>query len=287
MPLILSKYFMSFSKQKQLGQVFLKDQAVIKKIIQAGEISKKDQILEIGPGKGILTQALIKTGAGVIAIEKDSQLVKFLKNRFKNKSNLKIIQADIQDFLQDIHLHQDFSGQAEYRILNTEYKIIGNIPYYLTSHLLRLLLENPIKPALIVLMIQKEVAQRIISQPPRMNLLATSVQFYAHSEIICYVPKNAFSPIPQVDSAIIKITPVKTNKNTNKTLRIKFFKIIKAGFKQPRKLLVNNLNANLKIDKEILQKALKQLKIPLQARAQDLSSNEWISLSLLITKDNV
>lgn len=271
---------MSFSKQKQLGQVFLKDQAVIKKIIQAGEISKKDQILEIGPGKGILTQALIKTGAYVIAVEKDSQLIKFLRNRFKNKSNLKIIHADIRDFL----------IPSKFQILNSNYKVIGNIPYYLTSHLLRLLLENPTKPSLIVLMIQKEVAERVVAQPPKMNLLSASVQFYAKPEIICYVPRTAFYPKPNVDSAVIKIIPLPAKvlkQNLGGQAPQFFFKIIKAGFKQPRKLLINNLNANLKVDKEIIQKALKKLKIPLQARAHNLSLNEWISLSLLITKDNV
>jgi 16S rRNA (adenine1518-N6/adenine1519-N6)-dimethyltransferase len=264
---------MPFNKQKKLGQVFLKDKTIVKKIIQAGRIKTKNQILEIGPGKGILTQALVKTKANIIAVEKDPDLVKFLKNKFKNQLNLKIVQEDIRDFFK----------KNKDKKLKTNYKAIGNIPYYLTSHLIQLLLESENQPQEIILMIQKEVAQRIISQPPKMNLLAASVQFYAKPEIICYVPKTAFSPKPKIDSAIIKITPIKTKRNINR----KFFKTIKAGFKQPRKLLINNLSDNLKIEKENIKKAYQSLNIPLKSRAQNLSINKWISLSLLLIEDNV
>ena len=268
---------MTTKKQKKLGQVFLKDKKVLKEIIKASEIQSKDQLLEIGPGKGVLTKPILETGAKVVAIEKDPQLVTFLKNRFKNKLNLKIIHADIRDFLQN----------TQCRILNTQYKAIGNIPYYLTSHLLRLLLENSKKPSLIVLMIQKEVAERIIAQPPKMNILAISVQFYAKTEIICYVPKTAFYPEPKINSAIIKITPVNTKENTNEVFKKTFFNIIKAGFKQPRKLLINNLRKNLKIGKDVLQKIFLQLNFPLNTRAQNLSIKQWISNSSLLMKNIV
>lgn len=268
---------MTTKKQKKLGQVFLQDKEVIQKIIQATEIKPKDQILEIGPGKGALTKFLLKTGAEIIAVEKDLELVKFLKKRFRNKPNLKIIHADIRDFIQN----------TEYRIQNTAYKVIGNIPYYLTSRLLRLLLENPIKPKLIVLMIQKEVAERLIAQPPKMNLLSACVQFYAKPKIICYVPKTAFTPIPKVDSAVIKITPTKTKKNIDEIQIKNFFHIVKAGFKQPRKLLINNLSKNLNLEKEYLQKIFLQSNLPLNTRAQNLSIKEWESLSSLLIKNIV
>ena len=264
---------MPFNKQKKLGQVFLKDKTIIKKIIQAGRIKTQDQVLEIGPGKGILTQALVKTKANIIAVEKDPELVELLKNKFKNQLNLKIVQEDVRDFFK----------KNKDKQLKTNYKAIGNIPYYLTSHLIQLLLESENQPQEIVLMIQKEVAQRIISQPPKMNLLAASVQFYAKPEIICYVPKTAFFPKPKIDSAIIRITPIKTKRNINR----KFFKTIKAGFKQPRKLLINNLSDNLKIEKENIKKAYQSLNIPLKSRAQNLSIDKWISLSLLLIEDNV
>lgn len=263
---------MTKNKQKKLGQVFLQNKNIIRKIIRAAKINPKNRILEIGAGKGVLTEALLETKAEIIAVEKDPLLVKYLEKRFANKVNLKIIQADIRDLLTTNKFY------TQYSILNTQYKILGNIPYYLTSHLLRLLLENPIKPALIVLMVQKEVAQRIIAKPPQMNLLSVSVQFYAKPEIICYVPKTAFYPKPKVDSAIVKITPhpVRIRK---KARRQSFFKIVKAGFKQPRKLLINNLSENLKIKKDKIKKTFEQLNIPLNGRAQNLSLKDWVSLA--------
>jgi 16S rRNA (adenine1518-N6/adenine1519-N6)-dimethyltransferase len=268
---------MATKEQKKLGQIFLQDKEIIQKIIQAADIKSKDQVLEIGPGKGILTEAILETNANIIAVEKDLKLVKFLEKSFKDKQDLKIIHADIRNFLKN----------TRYRILNTQYKALGNIPYYLTSNLLRLLLENPIKPSLIVLMIQKEVAERVMAQPPKMNLLSASVQFYAKPEIICYVSRTAFHPEPKVDSAVIKITPMKTKENINKIQKKNFFRIVKAGFKQPRKLLINNLSKNLKIEKEYLQKIFLQSNMPLNTRAQNLSIKEWISLSSLLMKNIV
>jgi len=270
--------------QKKLGQVFLQDKEVIQRIIQAADIRSKDQILEIGPGKGVLTEAILKTNANLIAVEKDPKLIKFLKDFFKDRQNLKIIHADIRDFLKT---NQSYT---QYSILNTQYKAIGNIPYYLTSHLLRLLLENPIKPSSIVLMVQKEVAERVMAQPPKMNLLSASVQFYAKPEIICYVSRTAFHPEPKVDSAVIKITPLPAKilkQNLGGQAPQSFFKIIKAGFKQPRKLLINNLSKNLRIEKEYLQKIFLQSNMPLKTRAQNLSIKEWISLSSLLIKNIV
>lgn len=264
---------MLISKQKRLGQVFLKNQDIVQKIIQTAEIESKDQILEIGPGKGVLTESLLQTGAKIFAIEKDRELVKFLEKRFKNNLNLKIIQADIRDFLQSAN------WQNEYKIQDTKYKVIGNIPYYLTSHLLRILLENQIKPKLIILMIQKEVAERIIAQSPQISLLSVSVQFYAKPEIICYVSKTAFQPKPKVDSAIIKITPINTNENTDKTQTKAFFNVVKAGFRQPRKLLLNNIYNSLKIEKDKIKEIFEQLNIPINARPQNLSVRNWIFLS--------
>ena len=263
---------MAINKQKRLGQVFLKNQAIVQKIIQTAEIESKDQILEIGPGKGVLTEPLLQTGAKITAIEKDRELVKFLEKRFKNNLNLKIIQADIRDFLQN----------TEYTILNTGYKVIGNIPYYLTSHLLRILLENPIRPFLIVLMIQKEVAERITAQLPKMNLLSVCVQFYAKPEIIYNVSRTAFQPKPKVDSAVIKITPYPVIARSEATKQ-SFFKVVKAGFKQPRKLLLNNIYNNLNIEKDKIKEIFEQLDIPINTRSQNLSVQNWISLAQKLT----
>ena len=276
---MLTKLFSMSSRQKRLGQVFLKDNNVIQKIIQVSKITPRDKVLEIGPGKGILTEALLKTGAKITAVEKDIELVKFIKNHFKGKSNLKIIHADIRDFFENSYSQQGFNKE-------TEYKVIGNIPYYLTSRLLRLLLEASKKPSLIILMIQKEVAERIIAQPPKMSLLSAAVQFYAKAEIICYVDKTAFHPKPKVDSAVIKITPYPSI-TRSKTTQQSFFRTMKAGFNQPRKLLINNLSKNLKIKKDVLQKIFLELNFPLNIRAQNLSIEEWIFLSSLLIKNIV
>ena len=264
--------------KKRLGQVFLKNKAFLSKIIKAGGISSKDTVLEIGPGKGVLTEALLRAKAKVIAIEKDPQLVDFLKEKFKNHKNLTIIEADIRDFLKN----KEFS--AQYSILNTQYKVLGNIPYYLTSHLLQLLLELKHQPEVIVFMIQKEVAQRIVAKPPKMNLLAVSVQFYSQPEIISYVPKSAFWPQPKVDSAIIKLTPLSVivypaKGGADEATKQSFFKVVKAGFSHPRKLLISNLSQTFKIPKNKLQNIFQKLNLPFNIRAQNLSLENWKDLT--------
>ncbi|NMB92476.1 MAG: ribosomal RNA small subunit methyltransferase A [Parcubacteria group bacterium] len=270
-----ARYFSSegspLKPKKRLGQVFLKKKSFLQKIIQATEIKPNDLILEIGPGTGVLTAAILQTGAKVIAIEKDPRLVKFLENRFKNTPNLQIIQGDIRDILnpKQLSCHSRISGNLK------DYKVVGNIPYYLTSHLIQLLLELKHQPKVIVFMVQKEVAQRIVAQPPQMNLLTVSVQFYAQPKIICFVPKSAFWPQPKVDSAIIKLSP----RSFPQEQKDQFFKIIKAGFSHPRKLLISNLSQNLKMSKKQLQEIFFKLNLPLNIRAQNLTLKDWLNLT--------
>jgi 16S rRNA (adenine1518-N6/adenine1519-N6)-dimethyltransferase len=182
------------------------------------------------------------------------------------------------------------SCREESKIQNTKYKIVGNIPYYLTSYLFRLLLELEKKPEIIVLMIQKEVAQRIVAQPPHMNLLAVSIQFFAKPEIIAQVPKTAFYPQPKVDSAIIKLTPIPViairqlaEKPCPPKLQRRresyFFKVVKAGFSHPRKLLISNLNQTLKIPKEQLQDIFFHFKLKSNIRPSELSIFDWLNLT--------
>ena len=260
--------------KKRLGQVFLKNKAFLSKIIKAGEISSKDTVLEIGPGKGVLTEALLRAKAKVMAIEKDPQLVDFLKEKFKTNKNLTVIHADIRDVLnsKQFSCYSRISGNLK------NYKVVGNIPYYLTSHLIQLLLELKHKPEIIVLMIQKEVAQRIVAQPPKMNLLAVSVQFFAKPEIIASIPKSAFWPQPKVDSAIIKLTPLPVIARSEATKQ-PFFQVVKAGFSHPRKLLISNLSQNLKISREQLQETFSKLDLPFNIRAQNLSLEHWNDLT--------
>ena len=265
--------------EKYLGQVFLKNKRIIQKMVEALEVKEKDLILEIGAGKGILTESLLFNEAKVIAVEKDPQLVNFLKNRFDNNSKLQIIQGDIRDLLNSNFqfLISKQISNFKFQIPNSDYKVIGNIPYYLTSYLFRLLIDLKKKPKLVVLMVQKEVGQRMMGKPPKMNLLAVLVQTFFKPELILNVSKNNFWPEPKVDSAVIKLTPLTSPFKTKKE-KEKFLNLIKAGFSQPRKLLINNLKNKLKISKNKLEGIFKKLNISLNSRAQDLALNQWFLL---------
>jgi 16S rRNA (adenine1518-N6/adenine1519-N6)-dimethyltransferase len=252
---------------KRLGQNFLIDKNVLKKILEAAELLKRDIVLEVGPGIGNLTVELAKGAKKVIAVEKDKRMVEILKERLKEEKieNVEIVNEDILKFLPSFEL-------------KGSYKVVANIPYYLTSRLIRNLLEMKRKPKLIVLMVQKEVAQRICAKPPKMNLLAVSVQFYAKPEIISFVSKNCFWPRPKVDSAIIKIEPL-TNVGKKIIDADLFFRIVKAGFSQPRKQLINNLSKGLKKDKKIVREWLLNCHILPAKRAEALSIEDWKKLT--------
>jgi len=259
---LIEKYDLRINKL--MGQNFLINPRVLQKIIETADL-KNDIILEVGPGLGTLTQELAKKAKKVIAVEKDKQMNEVLKETLKDFKNVEIIEGDILKILK----------QKPSILKNSKYKVVANIPYYLTSPLIRMLLESDNPPEEIVLMIQKEVAQRITVQPPKMNLLAVSVQFYANVKTISYVSKASFWPEPKVDSAIIKI------KNIGKIREIdqeRFFKIVKAGFSSPRKQLANNLSEKLKIDKREIKSALTECGLSPQARAESLRIEDWILL---------
>jgi 16S rRNA (adenine1518-N6/adenine1519-N6)-dimethyltransferase len=243
--------------KKVLGQNFLTDLNIIRKFVEIANLSKKDTVLEIGPGHGALTKELVLKAKRVIAIEKDELLAKELKEL--NIANLEIIDGDA----------------LKTEELKGPYKVVANIPYYLTSVLIRKLLTGKNKPKEIVLMIQKEVAERICSKPPKMNILAVSVNYYATPKIITRVSRNCFWPKPKVDSAIIKIIPNK-NKKENEDL---FFKIVKSGFSSPRKQLLNNLSSGLHLEKGIISKWLLDNKISPLSRAETLSIDDWEKLT--------
>jgi 16S rRNA (adenine1518-N6/adenine1519-N6)-dimethyltransferase len=258
---LLAKY--NAKPSKGLGQNFLIDKNIFQKIIDAGNLKPDDIVLEVGPGIGNLTLKLAEKVKKVIAVEKDKLMIEILKETVASHKNIEVVNADILK-----------------HSLPKNYKVVANIPYYLTSPLIRKLLEDKNPPLEIVLMIQKEVAQRICAKPPKMNLLASSVQFYARAEIISYVSKNCFWPSPKVDSAIIKIVP----ENKFDVAPDLFFKVVKAGFSQPRKQLVNNLtilkNLNgVKLDKYSVAAWLLKNNLQPNARAQTLTINDWINLA--------
>uniref|UniRef100_A0A7C4M629 Ribosomal RNA small subunit methyltransferase A n=1 Tax=candidate division CPR3 bacterium TaxID=2268181 RepID=A0A7C4M629_UNCC3 len=264
---------MTYKPKKQLGQNFLSDKKILMKIVESVDIKKDDTILEIGPGQGSLTYHLAQKAGKVIAVEKDTELVEYLGKKFENLKNLEIINDDILNFLE--------SGIKNHELWNKKYIIIGNIPYYLTSFLLRKIFEIKNKPSEIVLMVQKEVAERMVAKPldktrgkqGEMNLLAISVQIFAEPEILFYVSKNSFWPKPKVDSAVIKISNFK-NKISNLDPE-KFMVLIKAGFSAKRKLLVNNLSKSLDIPKEKIYDIFRVVGLDFNVRAQDLSLGDW------------
>lgn len=239
--------------KKSLGQNFLINEGVLDRIVAAAEISGNDTVIEIGPGTGSLTQRLVATGVRVVAIEKDRRLIGPLREKFASAKNFEIIEDDI--------LTLDIATLK----LGT-YKIVANIPYYLTSHLIRLMLEEWPPPLLAVLMVQVEVARRMMAAPPDMNLLALSVQLYAEPSLVMRVSRGSFRPVSNVDSAIIKILPTATDEQ--KKVARKVLSIAKKAFGQKRKQLKSTVPAG----------ALEHTAISPAARPQELSVSDWVRL---------
>lgn len=280
---------------KKLGQNFLKNQERIKKIVDALELKTGDTVIEIGPGHGEITRELIKNpGVKVIAIEKDVKLAKKLQedfkfqiSNFKTNSNgqglkLKVIEGDVLKILPQI---------THCPLQPTHYKLVGNIPFYLTGYLLRTISELEHKPDISVFVLQKEVAERLASKPPKMNLLAASVQFWARPEIIGSISKKDFRPRPAVDAAIVRLSTKKgcMTRHTSfpdcRLLITNYYKIVKILFKQPRKTILNNLLAAktaLGLTKGEVMEKLSKASIDPQKRGQNLGVKEIKELTYVI-----
>lgn len=258
----------------KLGQHFLKNKNKIKKIVEALELKSGDVVIEIGPGHGELTNELriMNNELRIIAIEKDRELVKLLRNKFKTDKNIEIIEGDVLKILPNLI--------KNLKLETISYKIVGNIPYYITGYLLRIIGELKNKPELSVLTVQKEVAERTVAEPPKNNLLAASVQFWAEPEIIDYVPKSDFEPQPKVDSAIVALRP-RNKRGINAEQRVRYYKFIKILFKQPRKTILNNLRL-MADNPQLLMEKLQKLGINSQNRPQNLTLEQIIRLSELI-----
>jgi len=257
---LMAKY--QAAPSKLMGQNFLIDKHVLANIIKAAEITKTDTILEVGPGIGTLTQELSKAAKNVISIEKDYAMVEILKETLADVTNVEVIQGNALTY--------------ENYPLPEHYKIVANIPYYLTSPIIRKFLEEKHQPKDIVLMVQKEVAQRICATVPNMSILSVSIQFYATPKIITYVSKECFWPKPTIDSAILKITPLQDKHDVPTD---DFFKVVKAGFMWPRKQLGGNLANVLKRDKKIVSDWLLQQNIDPKRRAETLTIQDWLNLT--------
>jgi 16S rRNA (adenine1518-N6/adenine1519-N6)-dimethyltransferase len=247
---------------KGLGQNFLSDPNILTKIVDAADITEVDRILEIGPGLGSLTRYLASRAGQVTAVELDRKLFPLLTHHMQAYSNVQLVQGDILELNPDDLMQQ--SG----------YLVVANIPYYITSAVIRHLLESSCQPALLILTVQQEVAARICAKPGDLSLLALSVQVYGIPEILFRISAGAFYPPPKVDSAVLKV-----KLHPEPIIRLEqmdiFFKLIKAGFSQKRKTLRNSLSAGLQLPPSDMENLLRAAQIDPQRRAETLSIPEW------------
>ena len=273
----------SIKPSRGLGQNFLIDGNVVKKLADTANIDPNDTVLEIGPGIGTLTQELAPRAKKVIAVEKDRKMVEILKETLAGLQNIEIVCTDVLKLdtqPKDCSRGASALGGGPPRAEN--YKVVANLPYYITAPVIRKFLEGEHKPACagrpesLTLIVQKEVAQRICAKPPDMNILAVSVQIYAVPEIIAYIKKTSFWPQPKVDAAILQITPLAHPYPIHFP---KFFTIVKAGFKQPRKQLVNNLSVGFGFSRQKTEQWLYKNNIHSTRRAETLSLQDWINLA--------
>lgn len=265
-PALLRAY--GLRPQKRLGQNFLMDPSALGRIIAAADLSPEDTVVEVGAGLGTLTRLLVRHAGRVVAVELDARLVKVLTDRLADLRHLQIIQGDILSL-------------SDLGVVHLGYKVVGNLPYYITSAILRHFLENEPRPRLLAVTVQREVAERIIARPPHMSLLAVGVQFYGRPRIVARIPAGAFYPPPRVDSAVVRIDvseqpTIPLDQGLDST---DFFRVLRAGFGQKRKTLRNSLSAGLGIPPAQVEKALGLAGIDPRRRAETVDLAEWAKLA--------
>ncbi len=257
-------------KKKSLGQNFLTSKAIAKSIAEAGSPKDGECIIEIGPGEGFLTEEILKLSNNLVLVEKDHRLIPVLEEKFDEEienKKLRVIEGDILEM------------DTENLNINEEYKIIANIPYYITGQIIRKFLESNNQPKSMTLLVQKEVAERILARDGKESLLSLSVKIFGNPKIIKKVPRGAFNPVPNVDSAVINIESISKDKLEG-TSPEKYFKILHAGFAHKRKQLLPNIS-NV-FDKDKTKKAFEDLGIDPKIRAEDLPISTWVKLSKIL-----
>jgi len=261
--------------KKGLGQHFLVDPQAVLKIVDGAQVGPQDTVLEIGPGPGILTVHLAERAGRVIAVELDDEMLDPLRQALTGKDNVEIVHGDV--------LEQDIPSLVG----DGPYKVVANLPYYITSAILRHLLTSANRPSCLVVTVQREVAERIVGTPERkqrhkqslrMSLLAVSVQFYGQPRLLARIPAGSFRPVPAVDSAVLRVDtydPLPWDVGDEQF----FFRVVRAGFAQSRKQLGNALQNGLRIPSEQIAGALEAAGVDRQRRAETLSVEEWVALS--------
>lgn len=257
--------------KKSLGQNFLKSEPALRMMLEAGEVNSEDEVLEIGPGKGALTIKLLEKAKKVFAVEKDNALFEFLNEKFKkevSEGKLKLFNDDILEFPIEKHF--------------LKYKIIANIPYNITGLIIKKFLTEKNQPQKMVLLVQKEVAERIVARDKKESILSLSIKAYGEPKYKMKVGKRFFSPAPKVDSAIIEIGNISRKNFNNQKEEKAFFEIIKLGFSHKRKVLRKNLENLKKYDLDI-DLIFKKLEIESNSRAEDISFSKWLEISRFLS----
>jgi len=264
-----------FTPHKALGQNFLRSQKTVRQIIEAAKIMPSDVIIEIGPGLGALTLPLAQKAKKIIAVEKDKRIAQVLKQMLKsnNTKNVEIINGDaLKSQISNLKSQNYISN-----LKTAKYKVVANLPYNIATAVIMKFLEADNPPALMVVMVQKEVGQRLCAKPPHMNKLAVFAQLYSQPKIIGYVSRKCFYPKPKVDGAILKIIP---NNNPRERASVKLFsQIVNAGFSHPRKQLVNNLTKELGLDRKAVIVWLQKNNIQPSQRPETLAVDDWKNLA--------
>jgi len=278
--------------KKGLGQNFLVDPAHRAHIVAAAGLTPADVVLEVGPGPGVLTELIAAQAGRVIAVELDDRLIPFLRDRFAAQPHVTIIHADILKLDVAALMSESVSERVgesvnqrvgggrttHYALRATQYKVIANLPYYITSAAIRHLLEAAPPPELLVLTVQREVAERMVASPPEMSLLALGVQFYCTPRIVGRIPAGAFYPRPKVDSAVVRLDR-RDDSPAGDVTADAFFRTARAGFSQPRKQLRNSLAAGLGVAASQAEQWLAAANIVQQRRAETLTLAEWGALA--------
>jgi 16S rRNA (adenine1518-N6/adenine1519-N6)-dimethyltransferase len=253
--------------RKSLGQHFLIDREVLERVASAAGLAANDTVIEVGPGLGVLTRELAVRAGRVVAVELDNRLASILNRTLAPFENVTIVNRDILK-IEPAALLEETRGKS------AGYEVVANLPYYITSAVIRHFLEARLRPRLMVVMVQKEVARAIVAEAGRMSLLSVSVQFYGRPEIVSYVAAGCFYPPPEVDSAILKINvyprPLMAEEDASS-----FFELVRAGFSAPRKQLVNSLAQGLGLAKAEVLPLLERAGIMPRRRAESLNMEEW------------
>jgi 16S rRNA (adenine1518-N6/adenine1519-N6)-dimethyltransferase len=261
----------SLKPKKSLGQHFLHSPSALQKIIDAANIKPGETILEIGPGTGILTTKLLEAGAQVVAIEKDERVFGLLEVKFAKEIAEKKLRLIIGDVL-EINIGD---------LIGEHYALVANIPYYITGAILQKFLENSLRPSRIVFLVQREVAERIVARDGKESILSISVKTFGVPKIVATVPRGAFVPPPNVDSAILEISDISGRRFAGDEKISKFFEVVRAGFAHKRKFAKKNLEAL--VGREILINIWQKLGLDQKVRAEDMTVEQWVKISDIIS----